>query len=291
LKTTTSRKSTIPVKKPFLKWAGAKTRVVGEIVLALQGAKHERLIEPFVGSGAVALNLGAKVNLLGDVNPDLVAVYSALRDHGVVFIDACEALFTKENTAVERFYELRKEFNESDHGLRRCALFIYLNRHAFNGLCRYNASGKFNVPCGRYPHPYFPRAEMEAFRPLLTNADVKESDFRALIKEAKTGDLVYCDPPYTPLTETGFTAYAPGRFTKKDHEDLTQAAADAAARGALVVISNHNTPEVVQMYRDAGANVSRQIMVARTISCIGAGRKKVSEILAVFGSGLLDFTP
>ena len=147
--------------KPFIKWAGGKHRLVPQIQALLPTG--QRLVEPFVGSGAVWLNTSYPEARLADANRDLILLYQTLQQHGATFIDYCRQLFVNENNDAERYYGLRDRFNGSRDPWEKSALFLYLNRHGYNGLCRYNASGGFNVPFGRYRHPYFPQEEMSYF--------------------------------------------------------------------------------------------------------------------------------
>jgi DNA adenine methylase len=267
-------------KRPFLKWAGAKTRLIAAIrPTAPVGVR--RLIEPFAGSGAVALNLGFEQILLADANRDLIDVYRELRRGGEKFIARCAALFTPKSNAPEVYYARRLEFNTTRDRRRKAALFVYLNRHGYNGLCRYNSRGGFNVPFGRYVAPYFPREEMRAFRELLKRCDLRCADFRAILAEAGAGDFVYCDPPYAPATATAnFTAYARAAFGPAEQAELADCCRAARDRGATVVISNHDTRETRALYRDADER--RRLLVSRHISCNGAKRRKVRELLAIY---------
>ena len=139
--------------KPFLKWAGGKSKLVPLIQNQLPTAM--RLVEPFAGSAAVTLALEFDAYLLNDSNADLIGLYQTLKQEKQDFIDYAQSFFTLENNQETRFYDLREQFNHSTNTTERSALFIYLNRHAFNGLCRYNSKGGFNVPFGRYKLPYF----------------------------------------------------------------------------------------------------------------------------------------
>src|SRR5437660_1466876 len=150
------------IKKPFLKWAGSKTRLITCLKPYLPIGEH-RYVEPFVGSGAVFLNTDYSETLLCDSNEDLINLYTLLKVKRMEFIQACKELFTNQNNAEDRYYSLRNEFNKSKPGARRSSLFVYLNRHCYNGLCRYNSAGQFNTPFGRYEGPYFPENEMIAF--------------------------------------------------------------------------------------------------------------------------------
>ncbi len=267
-------------KRPFLKWAGAKTKLVAAIRDAAP-ARASRLIEPFVGSGALALNLGCTANLLADSNRDLIDVYAELKRGGEQFIDQCAVLFTNKNNCADAFYTLREEFNATRNRRRKATLFVYLNRHDYNGLCRYNASGGFNVPFGRHSAPGFPREEMRVFHAFLQRCELRHADFRDVLAEASAGDFVYCDPPYVPVSATAhFTAYAKAGFGPQDQRDLAECCAAARRRGATVVVSNHDTSETRALYADA--DECRELLVARRISCNSARRDKARELLVIY---------
>jgi DNA adenine methylase len=265
--------------RPFLKWPGGKYRIVDHIKRRLPSGR--RLIEPFVGSGAVFLNTDYQEYLLSDINADLILVYETLKRHGDTFIAYCKELFVPNNNTRERYVELRAEFNETKDPWRKAALFVYLNRHCYNGLCRYNASGQFNVPFGRYKRPYFPENEMRYFAQKAQRATFLCADFREVMQNAQAGDVIYCDPPYVPLSDTAnFTDYAAGGFGLDDQRDLAQIAKTLGDRGIPVLISNHATEFTEDAY--AAADVV-QLEVQRFISCDGANRGTAPEVLALFG--------
>ncbi|HEY0720269.1 MAG TPA: Dam family site-specific DNA-(adenine-N6)-methyltransferase [Gammaproteobacteria bacterium] len=272
-------KATTPIR-PFLKWAGNKYRLIERIVAALPESK--RLVEPFVGSGALFLNSDYKRYLLCDANPDLITLYQLLKEQGDDFIAACRPLFCEENNRAEAYYALRDEFNASDDPLRRSVLFVYLNRYGYNGLCRYNSKGGFNVPFGRYKRPYFPAEEMLAFHHKARYALFRHQDFATTLAKAKAGDVIYCDPPYVPLSDSAnFTAYSAGGFTMEQQQQLVTLARAAAMRGIPVLISNHDTRHIRKIYHDA--TVSR-FQVQRSISCDGKHRGSAGEVLALFSA-------
>ena len=264
--------------KPFLKWAGGKTRIVGRIKEVLPEGK--RLIEPFVGSGAVFLNTEFNNYLLTDANPDLINLFRHLKEEGSEFIEYSRIYFSPEYNAPETFYTLRELFNTTTDTRVKAALFIYLNRHCFNGLCRYNSKGAFNVPFGKYKKPPFPEREMLAFHEKAKQAIFEVADFRETMSKASRGDVVYCDPPYVPLTATAnFTDYAMGGFSMNDQQDLADMARKLQSRGIPVIISNHNTEWIQQAYIPARMF---KFDVQRFISANSANRCKASEVLAVF---------
>lgn len=269
--------------RPFLKWAGGKHKIVPFIQEILPQGR--RLIEPFAGSGAVFAGIdGFHSFVLADVNADLISLYGILQGDPERFVREVEGLFSGEFNNREAYERLRKEFNSLQAGTsrRRAAIFVYLNRHGFNGLCRYNSSGGFNVPFGRYAAPYFPKAEMLAFAAKASKARFVAADFREVMQDAAEGDVIYCDPPYLPLGETGFTAYAAGGFSEKDQRDLAVLAVECAGRGIPVLLSNHDTPLARNLYSAADI---RRIEVSRSISRNGTGRTKVGEVLALFTEG------
>jgi DNA adenine methylase len=264
--------------KPFLKWAGNKYQIVDTIRKYLP--RGGRLIEPFVGSGAVFLNLYYPAYFLADANPDLITLFNHVRDDGEPFVDYCRSYFVPGNNEADAFYALRERFNSTADLTEKSALFLYLNKHCYNGLCRYNLSGEFNAPFGRYKKPYFPAHEMRYFRNRSETATFACIGFREAMGTAVPGDVVYCDPPYVPLSETAnFTSYNTGGFSTDDQAALAAAARALAERGVPVVISNHDTEFTRDAY--AGAEIV-SFDVQRYISCNGSKRGKARELLAIF---------
>jgi DNA adenine methylase len=277
------------VNRPFLKWAGGKTRVMSHIRRALDAVPGDRLVEPFVGSGAVFLNLPRFRRLvLADANADLVGLYRLVAERPDDLVSEGRILFVPSNNERAAYFALRDEFNASTaFSLRRAALFVYLNRHGFNGLCRYNSSGGFNVPFGRNATIGFPEAEIRGFHTRLAAADevrIVHADFRQVMREELCpGDVVYADPPYVPLSATAsFTAYAEGGFGHAEQVALAEAARKAASRGVPVLLSNHDTAFVRELY--AGAEVT-SFPVRRSISRDAENRQSVSELLALMRPG------
>jgi len=264
--------------KPFLKWAGNKQRILEHIQGALP--EGDRLIEPFVGSGAVFLNTEYDRYLLCDSNQDLINLYNTLKKEGETFIRYCKRYFTAANNTEEAYYRLRERFNNITDSRQRSALFVYFNRHGYNGLCRYNRKGAFNVPFGRYNKPYFPEKEMRFFRKKSRRAVFRHSDFEDTMDRSRRGDVVYCDPPYVPLSPSAsFVAFSPGGFGMDQQAQLAQLAEVLSERGIPVIISNHDTPYTQAKYR--GADI-RTFDVRRFISCNGSRRNMAGELLAIF---------
>jgi DNA adenine methylase len=239
-----------------------------------------RLIEPFAGSAAVALNAGFPSAFVADFNLDLINLYRSIQADTVRFVIEAGALFDGSKNNRESFDRLRAEFNDSDDAFRRSIIFVYLNRHGFNGLCRYNAKGKFNVPFGRYTNPGFPRTEIELFGKASQAMEFAHIDFLSSMSTARAGDVIYCDPPYVPLSVTSnFTSYAPGAFGFPQQKALAEKARECARRGVPVVISNHDTAESRALYQGAEIHAFE---VQRFISSKASTRGNAPELLAIF---------
>ena len=275
-------KRSVPAKqsyvRPFLKWAGNKFRIIDRVIQRLPEGR--RLIEPFTGSGAVFLNAEFDSYLLCDSNRDLIDLYNLIKEDGESFIEYIRPLFSEKNNTPDSFYALRDEFNYCEDRLRRAALFVYLNRHGYNGLCRYNAKGGLNVPFGRYKRPYFPEAEIRLFQQKAQRAHFLHQDFSTTMGAVKKGDVIYCDPPYLPLSPSAnFTSYSAGGFDMAQQQQLATLSSQCAEKGVPVLISNHNTRDARAIYHKAKL---QRFFVQRYISCKGNTRSKAGELLALF---------
>ncbi len=268
-------------KRAFLKWAGGKYTLVEAIVARLP--QGEVLVEPFIGAGSIFLNTNYKHYVLSDINPDLIYLYQLLQRCPQSFIEDARAYFVENNNDKTRYYGMRQQFNQSLDPYERSLLFLYLNRHGYNGLCRYNKKGAFNVPFGSYIKPYFPEKELWNFAEKAQRATFFCEDYTQTFQRVQAGYVIYCDPPYAPLSATAnFTGYAGHSFNFDDQMKLVQLAKHAAYERHLpVLISNHDTQLTRNLYQDAQIDVLR---VRRSISRHGQTRRKVSELLAFYGA-------
>ncbi len=267
--------------RPPLKWAGSKFQILAEVKRRLP-KKATRLVEPFVGSGAVFLNTDYDEYLLNDANRDLINFYLALKEYREEFINYSRQLFIPENNNAASYYLFREIFNKTSDVYLKSALFLYINKHGYNGLCRYNASGGLNVPFGRYKKPYFPEKEMVYFLKRAERAVFTHNDFSETFRQAQSHDVFYCDPPYVTLSGTAnFTAYSAGGFGMDEQRKLAELAEKAANQGVPVVISNHYTKFTREVYQNAR---KYQVKVRRLISCNGGRREMASEVIAVFAA-------
>ncbi len=273
--------------RAFLKWAGGKYSLVEEIQRHLPPA--DTLIEPFVGAGSVFLNTDYERYILADINPDLIHLYNILKAQPERYIDDVKTLFTPRYNKKDAYLDIRVRFNQTQDRYLRALYFLYLNRHGFNGLCRYNKHGGFNVPFGSYKKPYFPEDELYFFSEKAQKATFICETYQETLKKVDQGCVVYCDPPYAPLSTTAnFTSYAAGQgFSLDDQAKLADIAEETAlCKGVPVLISNHDTPLTRRLYIGAELSV---VKVKRTISSKTTSRNKVDELLALFPAGESPF--
>lgn len=265
-------------EKTILKWAGSKVGIMEQLRPHLP--KTKRLVEPFAGSCAVMMNTDYEQYLIADVNNDLIAMYQQIASDNIdEVIRTSYGLFELE--AVESGYYIERDlFNKSKHVLQPefiAAYFIYLNRHCYNGLCRYNQKGGFNVPCGKYKKPYFPEKEIRAFSAKAVKANIQHLVWQDTLSLVDFGDGVYCDPPYMGKN---FTQYHADGFTDSDNEALAFALKDLNdIQGNPVTVSNSLAAK--ELYADLGFTI-HVIEAPRTIAANG-NRKKAPEIIAVLG--------
>lgn len=266
------------MNKTILKWAGSKVGIMEQLRPHLP--KTKRLVEPFAGSCAVMMNTDYEQYLIADVNNDLITMYQQIASDNIdEVIRTVSGLFELE--AVESGYYIERDFfNKSKHVLQPeyiAAYFIYLNRHCYNGLCRYNKKGGFNVPCGNYKKTYFPEEEIRAFATKAHKADIKCQGWAATLLQTCAGDGIYCDPPYMG---TGFTRYHTEGFNDGDQVALAEALQTLhVTKGNPVTVSNSLVAK--ELYADLGFTI-HEIEAPRKISADG-NREKAPEIIAVLG--------
>lgn len=272
-----------PDPHPFVKWAGGKSQLVGAIAERIpQGRQFRRYVEPFVGAGAMFFWMRRSFPelsaVIGDSNDELVSAYRAIRDHVDEVVAKLEthAMMHSE----EHYYAVRASAPHAP--VERAARFIYLNRTCYNGLYRVNRRGGFNVPMGRYDNPKIvDRENLLAVATALESTDLRSGDFGEITNDCGAGDLVYLDPPYDPLSRTSqFTSYTRDGFHRPEQERLAKAFESSAARGAVVILSNSDTPLIRELYTSLSpAPTIDEVEVPRSINSKAGGRGKVKELL------------
>ena len=269
------------IATPLLRWAGAKNRMVHVLRMALPPGR--RLIEPFVGSGSVFLGTRYPAYLLGDRNSDLINLYRWIQKDVERFLRFARLLFMGSYPDEETYERTKRDFNRMPKdSLERAILFLWLNKTCFNGVCRYNSSGEFNVPKGDRTGPLLlPEEDIRLFHRKSTIAKFLNEDFRVLVDMAGPSDVVYCDPPYVPRSLTAsFTRYTKDDFTLDDQFALADACRKAATRGAVVVVSNSDTPLSREIYAGSLLVSGR---LTHMVAAHGNSRTTVAEALFLFG--------
>jgi DNA adenine methylase len=237
--------------RPFLKWAGGKTRLLRHLLQYVPETIQD-YYEPFVGGGAMFFAIHDRVanrSHLSDLNDELVNAWIVVRDSPYELLEAIAKLRTQDS---KEFYYLMRSGPSSEDPVDRAARFVYLNQTAWNGLWRVNRKGEFNVPWGARPFRSMTAKQLLGLRVALSGADVVVRDFRDAMSTAKAGDFVYLDPPYLPLSDTSkFFFYTERRFRAPDLGALAEACAALTDRGVAWVLSNRDTPLVRQLFTSA----------------------------------------
>jgi DNA adenine methylase len=249
---------------PPLKWAGGKRWLAPHLEPLWRPHDRRRLVEPFCGGLAVALSLRPRRALLNDINPCLIDFYRSLQS-GLTIDLPMENIRSMYDGHRRRFNDLLEAGQGSDP--EAAALFYYLNRTGYNGLCRFNDSGLFNVPFGRYARIRYTR-DFSPYREALARWTFTTGDVESLPLEPN--DFVYADPPY----DVEFTQYARGGFTWRDQE---RTARWLSRHPGPVVLVNQATDRMERLYRGLGFEV-RFLRAPRRISCTG-DRTPAREIM------------
>ena len=285
--------------KPFVKWAGGKSQLLNEI-RAKYPEKIEKYCEPFVGGGAVLLDVLAncqpKEVLINDINAELVNTYSQIKSTVDELIEMLsemqEAFWAKNDTDRKVMYlDKRERFNnlkvniDKQIDLEKAASFIFLNKTCFNGLYRVNRKGLFNVPMGAYKNPPICDAEnLRLISKLLQSVQIKCGDYSECAEFIDENTFVYIDPPYRPLTATAsFTSYSENEFGDKQQIELGKFVDEISAKGAKVVVSNSdpkNSDESDSFFDDLYSNYTiMRVSAKRMINSKATGRGIINELL------------
>lgn len=229
---------------PFLKWAGGK-RWLLPLATQLREIAFQKYIEPFLGSGAMFFGIAPSEALLSDANAELIETYQALKeDWSAVYKKLVEH---DRNHDVDYYYRIRDQTPRTPH--TRAARFIYLNRTCWNGLYRVNKSGIFNTPIGSKTRALLDSDDFEVVAQRLASAELSTSDFEHNIDQAKSGDLVFADPPYTVRHQyNGFVKYNEKLFSWDDQERLCAALIRAKGRGASIICTNADHASIRELY-------------------------------------------
>lgn len=263
--------------KPVLKWAGGKSQLLPQLLQHFP-SHFDRLVEPFLGGGAVALALKPGVPaILNDGNAELINLYQVVRSSPrelMTALDRLSALYSE-----EFYYKIRSEVPSGR--IEQAARTVFLNKTGFNGLYRQNSKGAFNVPFGKRENcpALYDVENLLAVSGRLKTAELRTGDFEHAINSAGPGDFVYCDPPYEPLSRTSsFNAYTGGGFPQSEQERLRVVCVEAARRGATVAISNSAAAFILDLYSNDDV---KKLAAKRSINSKGDARGEILEVLVV----------
>lgn len=269
--------------RPFVKWAGGKRQLLP--VIANHIPKFERYFEPFLGGGAVFFSLVSQDRVskwfVSDLNSDLVLSYVTIRDRIRELISALEMHSTNYFKNPSSYYYKTRESDPKGQ-IDRVAKLIFLNKTCFNGLYRVNSKGKFNVPLGKYVNPNIVNKEnLIAVSSTLQSKEItiKCQDFEKALKNATSGDFVYLDPPYQPVSETAnFTSYTDGDFDYEDQERLCSKFKTLDRKGVKILLSNSKSPEIMDLFAEFSDGII-EINANRFINSISQKRMGHTELL------------
>lgn len=289
--------------RPFVKWAGGKGSLIPQLnkfyPYELQNGVIERYIEPFVGGGAILIDILQKYNIQEayafDINIDLINSYNVIKNNVENLITNLKQIETEylqleQEERKEYFYNKRNEYNnytleENEQNIQRAAQFIYLNRTCFNGLYRVNKAGKFNVPMGSHKNPTICDEEnLRNLSNLIQNVQFQYGDYKKSMEYVTENTFVYFDPPYRPLNITsGFTSYTKEDFDDDNQRELAEFYRELNTQNVKLMLSNSNPKNTNKedtffdnIYQ--GFNID-EIYASRMINANSKGRGKISEIL------------
>jgi len=231
---------------PLLRWAGSKRQLIARLKLYWHSS-HNRYFEPFAGSACLFFEIQPERAFLGDLNIDLIQTYQTVRQHP----EHVFSMLVGFPKGPESYYLIRNQLPLVSDGVKRAAMFMFLNRFCFNGIYRTNLSGVFNVPFASNGTGDLP--DWETFRRsslLLRRAELVCDDFTRVIGRAGKGDFVYLDPPYAVSGRRVFNEYGPRCFGLNDLERLKSALRRLDARGADFLLSYADCPDVTELQNE-----------------------------------------
>ncbi|MCE2792486.1 MAG: DNA adenine methylase [Planctomycetota bacterium] len=297
----------LPVARPFLKWVGGKSQLLGQFAElfppALRADWRGRYFEPFLGGGALLFEFLERFRpataFASDLNRDLVLCYQMIRDDLDSILaelrPLAEAYLEGDRTTRDGlFYAVREDFNraeaggnDSAHRARRASQLLFLNKTCFNGLYRVNRRGAFNTPSGAWKQnrPLIcDEQNLRAVSAALRNVRLECAAYDWIEAQVGAGDFVYFDPPYRPLSPTSsFKSYTAGGFDDEQQRQLAACFARLAERGAMVMLSNSDPLSVdpADSFFDelySGFRIHR-VQASRMVNAKASGRGRISEIV------------
>ncbi|MDE6064334.1 MAG: Dam family site-specific DNA-(adenine-N6)-methyltransferase [Lachnospiraceae bacterium] len=269
-----------PNVAPFVKWAGGKRQLLPQIKERMP-EKYNHYYEPFVGGGAVIFELLPPNALINDSNKALINAYTQICNAPQAFLKAAHTLdgnMAEQKTdelAKKYYYSLRELYNnklmKAEYDVESAALFVFLNKHCFNGLYRVNAKGFFNVPYNNSRRESVNDTAIMGVSKALQGVTIMMGDFEAACAGAEKGDFVFLDSPYAPLNPTSFESYTKEGFDIESHRRLAKLYDELAAKGCYCMLTNHNTELINALYGNKGYRID-VVKVKRMINSDASNR-------------------
>ena len=237
---------------PFVKWAGGKRQLITQIRERMP-EKYNDYYEPFIGGGAVIFDLLPANALINDINKALINTYRTICNEPDAFLKEVNRLDNDMwEDGKKYYYSIREHYNDklmrSEYDVELAALFVFINKHCFNGLYRVNGKGLFNVPYNNSRRVSVDEDVIIATSEYLRRVTIIDGDFEQACKNAKKGDFVFIDSPYAPLNPTSFESYTKEGFDIESHKRLAKLYDELTARGCYCMLTNHNTELINELY-------------------------------------------
>lgn len=267
---------------PFVKWAGGKRQLLSQIKERMPQTYHQ-YYEPFVGGGAVIFDLMPSKALINDINKALINAYKQICDVPEAFLQEINKLDTQMWEDGKRYYyALREHYNDkmmkSEYDVELAALFVFINKHCFNGLYRVNGKGLFNVPYNNSRGVSVDEMVIMEVSGYLKGITIIEGDFETACAGASKGDFVFLDSPYAPLNPTSFESYTKEGFDIESHKRLAALFDKLTAKGCYCMLTNHNTDLIHELYDNKGYTVD-VVNVKRMINSDASNRVGTEVII------------
>lgn len=237
---------------PFVKWAGGKRQLITQIRERMP-EKYNDYYEPFIGGGAVIFDLLPANALINDINKALINTYRTICNEPDAFLKEVNRLDNDMwEDGKKYYYTIREHYNDklmrSEYDVELASLFVFINKHCFNGLYRVNGKGLFNVPYNNSRRVSVDEDVIIATSEYLRGVTIIDGDFEQACKNAKKGDFVFIDSPYAPLNPTSFESYTKEGFDIESHKRLAKLYDELTARGCYCMLTNHNTELINELY-------------------------------------------
>ena len=260
---------------PFVKWAGGKRQLIPQIRERMP-EKYNDYYEPFVGCGAVIFDLLPANALINDINKALINTYNIICNEADAFLEAVNRLDEEMwEDGKKYYYSVREHYNDklmkSEYDVELAALFVFINKHCFNGLYRVNGKGLFNVPYNNSRRTSADENVIREVSKYLKGVKIINGDFEEACKDAKKGDFVFIDSPYAPLNPTSFESYTKEGFDIESHKRVAKLYDELTARGCYCMLTNHNTELINELYGNKGYKID-VVSVKRMINSDASNR-------------------